>query len=109
MLETELKFGEVHDLAALIENGSDRVNFKNVFSNSNGGVSLLSFKADQKLDEHIAPAEVMVYVLEGDIQFTLLGHPHSMHAGQFLLMGAGVPHSVYADSDAKMMLVKLKA
>lgn len=109
MLETEIKFGEVHDLAVQIENSIDRVQFKNIFSNGNGGVALLAFKAGQKLDEHVAPAEVMVNVLEGEIEFTLLGHPHTISAGQFLLMGAGVPHSVLAKTDAKVMLIKLKA
>lgn len=107
MLDTEYKFGEVHNLAAQIEQ-SERVNFKRVFENNNGGVSLLAFKAGQKLDEHLAPAEVMVCVLEGEIVFTMIDQIHSIKAGEFLLMGAGVPHSVLAKADSKVMLVKVK-
>lgn len=109
MLETEVKFGEVHDLASQIETGADRVQFKNVFGNANGGVVLVAFKAGQQLTTHTAPAELMVNVLEGEIEFTVFDHPHSLHAGQFLLVGEGVPHSVIATSDAKMMLVKIKS
>ncbi|MDE6298297.1 MAG: cupin domain-containing protein [Muribaculaceae bacterium] len=109
MIETEYKFGEVHDLAAQIEAGEDRVHFQNIFSNANGGATLVAFKAGQKLDTHTAPAEVMVYILEGEIEFTMLGHPHDLKKGEFLLMGANVEHSVVAKADSKLMLIKVKA
>ena len=109
MLETDFKFGEVHHLAAQIEAGNDRVHFKHIFNNANGGVSLLAFKAGQKLDEHLAPAELMVTVLEGEIVFTMIDKPHTIAAGEFLLVGQGVPHSVVATKDSKVMLTKIKA
>lgn len=108
MLETEYKFGEVYDLAPQVEFGDERVQFKRVFENGNGGVSLLAFKAGQKLDEHLAPAEVMVCVVEGEIVFTMIDKPYVLRAGEFLLMGASVPHSVVANVDSKVMLVKVK-
>lgn len=108
MLDTEYKFGEVKQLASQVAQGTDHVQFKKVFDNENGGVSLLAFNAGQKLDEHLAPAEVMVYVLEGEIIFNMAGNPHSIRAGEFLLMGAGVPHSVVATTDSKLMLIKVK-
>ena len=39
MLETDYKFGEVYTLATQIENGTDSVQFKNIFGNTNGGCS----------------------------------------------------------------------
>lgn len=108
MLKTDYKFGEVHVLASQIEAGEDRVHVKNLFSNDNGGVALLAFKAGQKLDTHVAPAEVMVNVLEGEVEFVLNGTPHTLCGGEFLLMGADVPHSVEAKADSKVMLVKVK-
>lgn len=108
MLNTDFKFGEVHVLADQIETGSDKVHFKPIFSNENGGVVLVAFKAGQKLDTHVAPAELMVNVLEGEIEFTVLDKPHTIKAGEFLLLGAGVPHSVIARADSKMMLIKVK-
>lgn len=109
MLKTDYKFGEVHTLADQIESNSDRVRFKNIISTPTGGVSLLAFKAGQKLDEHIAPAELMVTVLEGEITFTVTDKPHTLHAGEFLLVGEGVAHSVFASADSKVMLTKIKA
>ena len=108
MLNTEYKFGEVHPLADQIESAHDKVQFKHIFSTENGGVVLVAFKAGQKLDTHTAPAEVMVNVLEGEIEFTMLDHPHTLRAGEYLLMGADVPHSVVAKADSKIILVKVK-
>lgn len=108
MIDTDYKFGEVHDFASQVGYGEGHVNFKGIFGNANGGVSLLAFKAGQKLDEHTAPAEVMVCVLEGEIVFTMIDRPHTIRAGEFMLMGAGVPHSVAANVDSKVMLVKVK-
>lgn len=108
MLDTNYKFGEVFDVASQIEIGSERVQFKNIFTNANGGVALVAFKAGQKLDTHTAPAEVMVNVLEGEIEFTMLDMKHIIKAGQFMLMGEDVPHSVAATKDTKMMLIKVK-
>lgn len=108
MLNTDYKFGEVHDLTDQIESSSEKVQFKHVFNNENGGVVLVAFKAGQKLDTHTAPAEVMVNVLEGEIEFTIVDKVHTLKGGQFLLLGANVAHSVEAKSDSKMMLVKVK-
>jgi cupin 2, conserved barrel domain protein len=109
MLNTEFQFGEVHNLSAQIENGNDKVHFKGIFENSHGGVSLIAFKAGQDLAQHTAPAEVMVYVLEGEIEFTMIDKPHIIKAGEFMLMGQDVPHSVVAKADSKVMLIKIKA
>lgn len=109
MLNTEYKFGEVHNLAAQIEAGEDKVHFHGLFSNDNGGVVLLAFKAGQKLDTHTAPAEVMVTVLEGEIEFTIGDRVNDMKEGDFLLLGENVPHSVAALADSKIMLTKIKA
>lgn len=108
MLNTDFLFGQVHNTAGQIEAGNDKVHFKHIFNNDNGGVVLLAFKAGQKLDTHIAQAEVMVNVLEGEIEFTMLDKANKLKSGEFLLMGADVPHSVVAKTDAKIMLVKIK-
>ena len=109
MLDTKYKFGEVHTLADQVEAARDRVHVQQIFSTDNGGVAILAFKAGQKLDEHVAPAEVMVYAVEGEVEFTILDTPHTLRAGQFLMLGENVRHKVYATTDAKIMLAKVKA
>ena len=106
--KTDFRYGEVHSLLNQVEKGHDKVHFRNIFETDNGGVGLLAFEAGQVLDTHLAPTELMVNVLEGEIEFTMAGRPNTLRAGDFLLMGADVPHSVLAKTDAKVMLVKIK-
>ncbi|MDE7449291.1 MAG: cupin domain-containing protein [Paramuribaculum sp.] len=108
MLNSDYKFGEVHGIANQIETSEQKVQFKHIFNNDNGGVVLVAFKEGQKLDTHTAPAEVMVNVLEGEIEFTMLDKVNTLRSGEFLLMGADVPHRVKAKSDSKMMLIKIR-
>lgn len=108
MINTDFKFGEVHQLLSQVEPAFDKVQFKNILENANGGVALVAFKEGQKLDEHLAPAEVMVCVLEGEVEFTMIDRPNIIKTGQFLLMGQDVKHSVTALKDSKLLLIKIK-
>lgn len=108
MLHTEFKFGEVVNLAGQVSGSHTGVQHQNIFGNPHGGVSLLAFETGQQLSEHLSPAQLMVYVVEGEITFTMINEPHTLRAGQFILLGEGVPHSVIAHSASKVMLVKIK-
>lgn len=107
-MKTNFKFGEVIKLKEAIEYNSQKVEFKPVFETTKGGVSLVAMKGGQKLDTHTAPFEVMVTVCEGEIEFTMLDQSKLMKAGDFLLMGANVPHSLVANIDSKILLVKVE-
>lgn len=108
MFKTEFEFGKVLSLPVLAGYTDDKVNFQGIWENSHGGVSLLAFKAGQVLTPHTAPADVMVYVVEGEIEFTMLDMPHTLRSGEFLLMGENVVHSVKANADSKVLLIKIK-
>ena len=108
IMKTNFKFGEIVNFNDAISYNSEKVAFTPVFETSKGGVSLVALKAGQKLDTHTAPFEVMVTVCEGEIEFTMLEQSKRIKAGEFLLMGANVAHSVVANKDSKLMLVKIK-
>lgn len=109
MLTTDYKFSEVFPLASQIEADADKVRFHGVFANENGGVTLVAFRKGQMLDEHVAPAELMVVVLDGEVEFKVVGKPNILRKGDFMLVGKDARHSVVANTDAKMMLIKVKA
>ena len=46
----------------------------------------------------------MVQVLEGSGRFTVGGEEHLGHAGEALVMPAGIPHAVFAPEAFKMLL-----
>ncbi|MCD8386773.1 MAG: cupin domain-containing protein [Bacteroidales bacterium] len=108
MIKTDLKFGEVYPVDKFSVSDPQKVSFINLWSNDNGGVSVLTFQAGQELAEHLAPADIMVYVMDGEIEFTMNGVLHHIGKNEFLLMGYGVPHSVVAKANTKLMLIKIK-
>ena len=108
-MKSNYKFGEVIALKEQIEVSAEKVQSRQVFETAGGGVVLLGFKEGQKLETHLSPAEVMVNVVEGEIEFTMNGIAHTIKENEFLLIGGGVPHSVMAKKDSKVMLVKIKA
>ena len=107
-MKTSYKFGEVIKHMDAIKYSDEKVEFKQIFETENGGVAFVAMKKDQKLDTHTAPFEVMVNVCEGEVEFTMNDDPKNIKEGEFMLMGANVPHSVYAKKDSKLMLVKVK-
>ena len=107
-MKTNFRFGEVIRFNDAVEYNSEKVEFTQVFETSKGGVALVAMKSGQKLETHTSPFEVMVTVCEGEIEFTMLDQSKRIKAGEFLLMGANVAHSVVANVDSKIMLVKIK-
>lgn len=51
MLKTSYKFGEVHNLLSQVYAGPENVEFRSIFDNTNGGVSLLAFRKEILKDE----------------------------------------------------------
>ena len=81
MLTTDYKFGEVNNLDSQVTADYENVHSKQIFSNENGGVALIAFKKGQRLAEHLSPAEVMVYVIEGEVEFTMIDSPNLLKKG----------------------------
>ena len=79
-----------------------------VMKNASGAINLIALKRGQHLSEHLAPADAMVQILEGYLQFTIKGNTYEMKPGDFLLMQKGEPHSLIAKEDTKFLLTLLK-
>lgn len=72
------------------------------------GVTLFAFDAGEALSTHSAPGDAMVTVLEGTTEITIDGVPHTLNAGEAIIMPAGIPHAVKAITAFKMYLVVVK-
>lgn len=74
-----------------------------------GSITLFAFDKGQELSEHSAPFDAYVQVVEGQGEFIVGGAPHSLAAGQALIMPANIPHAVKAVKRFKMLLVMIKS
>ena len=73
------------------------------------GITLFAFDAGEGISTHAAGGDAMVIILEGSAKITIDGVPHSLGAGETIVMPAGIPHAVEAITKFKMYLVVVKA
>lgn len=73
-----------------------------------GTVTVFAFDAGEGLSEHTAPFDALVFALDGQAEIPIAGVPHTLTAGQILLLPAGKPHAVRALTPFKMMLTMIR-
>ena len=73
------------------------------------GITLFAFDAGEGISTHAAGGDAMAIILEGSAKITIDGVPHSLGAGDTIVMPAGIPHAVEAITKFKMYLVVVKA
>jgi quercetin dioxygenase-like cupin family protein len=81
---------------------------REILKKKTGTVTLFAFDTGQGLSEHTAPFDAMVYVLEGQVEISISGQPHTLNAGDLIIMPANQPHAVKALSPFKMILTMIR-
>lgn len=77
---------------------------KTLAQNDAVSVTLFGFSKDEEISTHDSAGDAFVHALEGSGRFTVGGVPHTVNAGEGLVMPAKVPHAVYALTDFKWIL-----
>lgn len=73
-----------------------------------GSMTLFAFDVGQALNEHTAPYDAFVLVLDGEAELVIGGAPVIAKAGETTLMPANVPHAVNARQRFKMLLTMIR-
>ena len=73
-----------------------------------GNLTLFAFDAGQELEEHSAPFDALVMVLEGAVDLTISGKRVHATPGTIVRMPGNVPHAVEAPEPARMLLLMLR-
>lgn len=100
---------EVFALSSLTSFQDGSIVSRMVLDKSAGSVTVFSFDKDQGLSEHSTPFDALVQVVEGRAEIIIGGTPHSVSAGEVIIMPADVPHAVKAPERFKMLLTMIKA
>lgn len=99
---------KVMHLANIIDYSPDGIISREFVKNSNGGISIFSFDAGQRLSEHTAPFDAIVQILDGEAQITIDGEFFTVRAGEVIVMPAGHPHALTAEKRFKMLLTMIR-
>jgi quercetin dioxygenase-like cupin family protein len=103
-----LPAGETVAFASLLAPAAGSIASRILARTSGGTLTLFAFGAGQQLNEHTAPVDAIVTVLEGVLDVTVGGSPLQAAAGSVVRLPAGVPHAVRAAAPARMLLLLLR-
>lgn len=101
--------GKPMGLAGLVDYQADSIVSRELIKKGVGTITLFAFDAGQGLSEHTAPYDAFVQVVEGEAEVSIAGKPHSVKAGEFIIMPANKPHALQARQRFKMLLVMIRA
>lgn len=107
-METKFEIKNTFYFADSLNYKKGEVDFRTIMSSHNGSVNLVALSADSHLSEHPAPDDVMVYLIEGEVDFHVDDHIQRMTPGDAMLLPKGILHSVKPLRDSKIMLVKIR-
>ncbi|MFH0949348.1 MAG: cupin domain-containing protein [Candidatus Aenigmatarchaeota archaeon] len=80
---------------------------KTINAKKSGTLTAFAFDAGQKLSEHKASYDAIVYVMDGEGEFFIRKKKFVLKAGEMFIMPANVPHSVNASKKFKMLLMMI--
>jgi len=98
-----------HKLQGLIDFQADSVVSKTIIDTKEGTITLFAFDKGQGLSEHTSPYNAFVYSIEGSVEITIDGKPHTVSGGEVVIMPANKPHSLHALERFKMLLVLIRS
>lgn len=108
-MKTQVEVNTPLRLADELPYGKSEILNKTVLDGDGGSVTLLAFDKGTMIARHQVDEEVMVYVLEGAIEFEVGEQRQHLTAGNSIVMEPATPHTVLALESSKVLLTKIKA
>lgn len=93
---------------AMIQYQTGAVVSRIIIKKKTGTITLFAFDEGQELSEHTTPFDALAHVLDGTAEITISGLPHTLNAGDLMVMPAHQPHAVRAVKKFKMLLTMIK-
>ncbi len=102
---TELiKPGNLFQLKELLPYQKGKIINLDIFHSEKSKLSLISMSEGCALDQHQAPGEALLFVLDGKATLTYEGKDYFLQAGDNFAFAKGGLHAIYADTDFKFAL-----
>ena len=100
-----LPIAEVVGLANLVSYQEGQVVSRTLVQAEGTSLTLFAFASGEGLTAHTAPADALVFVLDGEASIDIAGAGSVLRAGEAIVMPANTPHAVTAEQDFKMLLL----
>jgi quercetin dioxygenase-like cupin family protein len=87
---------------------ADSIVSRTFFQDEQMKAILFGFAPGQELSEHTASVPAIIHILEGQATLTLGAERHEVEAGAWAHMPPNLPHSIYAHTPVRMLLIMMK-
>ncbi len=102
---TELiKPGNLFQLKEMLPYQKGKIINLDIFHSEKSKLSLISMSEGCALDQHQAPGEALLFVLDGKATLTYEGKDYLLQSGDNFAFAKGGLHAIYADTDFKFAL-----
>ncbi|MDP4152557.1 MAG: cupin domain-containing protein [Bacillota bacterium] len=95
---------KVLDLNSLVDYNNGQVVSRTLVQNKAVSITLFAFDSGEEIGAHVSEGEAMICILDGNAQITIGEDTFILDKGQTIVMPAGIPHAVFANSKFKMLL-----
>lgn len=109
MVENKKLVAQAANLTSLIDYQNGAVVSRTIIDKKAGTVTLFAFDEDQRLSEHIAPYDALVYILDGQADITISRKPVHLMKGEVTIIPANEPHAVSAVTKFMMLLTMIRS
>ncbi|MEG0237391.1 cupin domain-containing protein [Cetobacterium sp.] len=103
-----MDYNKVINLKDLVPYGEKTINSMMIALKNSLNSAVFAFDKEEMLSEHSAPADALVYVLDGELEISINKIVHKVKKGEMILMPANIPHALKALEKAKMLLIIVK-
>lgn len=104
--ELKAKTLKVEDL---IEYQEGAVVSREIIRKGTGTVTIFAFDKGEGLNEHTAPFDAVVQVIDGKAEITISGNKNILEKGDMIIMPANEPHALNAVERFKMVLTMIRS
>ena len=80
---------------------------RNVYKDGSVNVILFGFAAGEELSEHTSAKPAILHILEGKADLVLGADKKNGQPGTWVFMPPNLPHSVFAQTQVRMLLIML--
>ena len=103
-----MDYNKVINLKDLVPYGEKTINSMMIALKNSLNSAIFAFDKEEMLSEHSAPADALVYVLDGELEISINKIGHKVKKGEMILMPANIPHALKALEKSKMLLIIVK-
>ncbi|NLI54375.1 MAG: cupin domain-containing protein [Clostridiales bacterium] len=92
------------ELGSLVDAQPGQIVSRTLVQNKAVSITLFAFDAGEEISAHESKGDAMVQLLDGTAKITIGANTHRLTAGQTVVMPAGIPHALEAETPFRMLL-----